>query len=58
MKAKKKKVETIDVSSLGIDIEPKLETLSVAEPPKRPPGIMVNNVNELIEKLRTDAKVL
>lgn len=58
MKARRKKIQTIDVTSLNIDIESKLETLSVSEPPKRAPGIIVNSVDELIHKLRTEAKVL
>ncbi|CAN8071290.1 unnamed protein product [Agarophyton chilense] len=58
MKAKKKKVETIDVNSLGIELESKVQTLSVVEPPKRPPGIIVKDVDELVEKLHTEAKVI
>lgn len=58
MKAKKKKVETIDVSSLDVDIAPRIDTLEVSEPPKRKAGIIVNNVDELVERLRTEANVL
>ncbi|KAI0561975.1 Electron transfer flavoprotein beta subunit [Gracilaria domingensis] len=58
MKAKKKKVETIDVTSMGIELESKVQTLSVSEPPKRPPGIIVKDVDELLDKLRTEAKVI
>ena len=43
---------------LGIDIAPRLETIRLEEPPKRKGGIMVRSVQELVEKLRNEAKVL
>ena len=58
MKAKKKPLETLAVSDLGVDIAPRLTTLSVAEPTKREAGIMVGSVAELVEKLRLEAKVI
>lgn len=58
MKAKKKKIETIAVDSLGVDTEPRIEILSVAEPPKRAAGVFVKNVDELVEKLQKEANVL
>lgn len=57
MKAKKKKIETIDVSSFDLDLAPRIDILSVTEPPKRTAGVMVSSVDELVEKLRS-AKVL
>ena len=58
MKAKKKPIEEINVSDLGIDITPRVELLKVEEPPKRKAGIKVANVAELVQKLKNEAKVL
>jgi len=38
MKAKKKPVEKLTTTELGIDLTPRLETIKVAEPPKRVGG--------------------
>ena len=58
MKARKKKIETTNITDFGVDTEPRLEILSVSEPPKREGGKFVNNVDELVSKLRLEAKVL
>ena len=58
MKAKKKPLETLQADSLGIDITPRLTTLSVAEPPKRKGGVKVADVKELVTKLRLEVKVI
>ena len=58
MKAKKKPIEEIKVSDLGIDITPRVQQLKVEEPPKRKAGIKVANVAELVQKLKNEAKVL
>ena len=58
MKAKKKPIEEINVSDLGIDIAARVEQLKVEEPPKRKAGIKVANVAELVQKLKNEAKVL
>jgi electron transfer flavoprotein beta subunit len=58
MKAKKKPLETIKPEDLGVDVAPRLKTLKVAEPPKRSAGVMVPDVKTLVEKLKTEAKVL
>ena len=42
---------------LGVDVAPRLTTLEVTEPPKRKGGVIVADVKELINKLRTEAKV-
>lgn len=52
MKAKKKPVEKLSATDLGIDLTPLLETLKVAEPPKRAGGGKVGSVEELISKLK------
>jgi electron transfer flavoprotein beta subunit len=58
MKAKKKPMETIKPADLGVDITPRLKTLKVAEPPQRAAGVKVPDVKTLVEKLKTEAKVL
>jgi electron transfer flavoprotein beta subunit len=58
MKAKKKPLATITPSDLGVDVTPRLKTLKVTEPSGRGAGIIVPDVKTLVEKLRTEAKVL
>jgi len=58
MKAKKKQLEQIDATELGIDTKPRIEQIKVEEPPKRKAGIKVASVEELVQKLKNEAKVL
>ena len=58
MKAKKKPLEMLTPQALGVDVAPRLKTLKVQEPPKRVAGKMVKSVQELVEKLRHEAKVI
>ena len=58
MKAKKKPIDIKDANSLGIDISSRIEQLKVEEPPVRQKGIMVNDVSELVQKLKHEAKVI
>ena len=58
MKAKKKPIEEVAASDLGVDVSPRLEQLKVEEPPKRKAGIKVANVAELVQKLKNEAKVI
>jgi electron transfer flavoprotein beta subunit len=58
MKAKKKPMETIEPSALGVDLTPRLKIVKVAEPAKRKGGIKVKTVDELVDKLKNEAKVL
>ena len=58
MKAKKKSIEQINVSDLGIDTKPRIEQIKVEEPPKRKAGIKVASVAELVKKLKNEAKVI
>ena len=58
MKAKKKPLETVKPEDLGVDITPRLKTLKVAEPSRRQAGIKVGSVQELVEKLRNEARVI
>ena len=56
--AEKKPIDTKDASSLGINIEPRIEQIKVEEPPVRQKGIMVSDVAELVQKLKHEAKVI
>lgn len=58
MKAKKKKVDTIKAEDLGVDMAPHNEVVEVFEPPPRKEGIMVESVDELLDKLRNEASVI
>ncbi len=58
MKARKKPVETIKPADLGVDVTPRLTVLKVVEPPKRLAGVKVGSVQELVDKLRNEAKVI
>ena len=58
MKAKRKPIDEMKVEDLNIDIVPRLEILKVEEPKSREAGIMVKSVDEMIEKLKNEAKVI
>jgi electron transfer flavoprotein beta subunit len=58
MKAKKKPLETLKPEDLGVDVTPRLKTLKVVEPAKRSAGVKVPDVATLVQKLRTEAKVI
>ena len=58
MKAKKKTLEVIKPSDLGVDVAPRNRTLKVSEPPKRGAGIKVPDVATLVDKLKNEAKVI
>ncbi|MFM1923654.1 MAG: hypothetical protein RL019_1494 [Pseudomonadota bacterium] len=58
MKAKKKTLDTLTPEALGVDVQPRLQTLKVAEPPQRGAGVMVGDVDALVDKLKNEAKVI
>ena len=58
MKAKKKPIEQINASDLGVDTNPRIEHIKIEEPPKRKAGIKVASVEELVQKLKNEAKVI
>jgi electron transfer flavoprotein beta subunit len=58
MKAKKKPIDIVKPADLGVDPAPRLKTIKVVEPPARKAGVMVPNVAALVEKLKTEAKVI
>jgi len=58
MKAKKKPIEEKSLEDLGVDPTPRLESVKVEEPPARAGGVKVNSVDDLVDKLRNEAKVI
>ena len=58
MKAKKKTIDIMTPDDLGVDVTSRLKTLRVTEPPAREAGIILESVAELVDKLKTEAKVI
>ena len=58
MKAKQKPLEVIKSNDLGVDLNPRISTLKVSPPPEREAGIIVESVDQLVEKLKNEAKVI
>ena len=58
MKAKSKPLDIIPAADLGVDISPRLETIKVTLPAEREAGVIVETVDELIDKLKNEAKVI
>jgi electron transfer flavoprotein beta subunit len=58
MKAKRKPLDVVAADSLGVDLTPRVSLLKVEEPAKREAGIIVESVEELVTKLKTEAKVI
>lgn len=58
MKAKQKPMEVLMPKDLGVDLTPRLQTLHVSAPPPRKPGVKVENVEALLDKLHNEAKVI
>ena len=58
MKAKKKPLDTLSPSDLDVDVTPRTEVVSVVEPPTREAGVRVGSAEELVEKLKNEAKVI
>ncbi|MCX2831102.1 electron transfer flavoprotein subunit beta/FixA family protein [Microbulbifer thermotolerans] len=58
MKAKKKPLDTTTPDELGVDIAPRTKTLKVEPPAERKAGVKVESVDELVDKLKNEAKVI
>jgi electron transfer flavoprotein beta subunit len=58
MKAKRKPIDHLTPADLGVDVTPRLKTLQVEEPAKRHAGVKVGSIEELVDKLRNEAKVI
>lgn len=58
MRAKKKPLSRMALADLSVDCAPRLEVLNVSEPPARKPGEILSSVSELVDRLKTEARVL
>jgi electron transfer flavoprotein beta subunit len=58
MRAKKKPIQPTTPEELGVDVTPRLVTLKVEEPAKRQGGVKVGSVEELVDKLKNEARVI
>ena len=58
MKARKKELKELAVDSLGVDVKPRLKVLKLDPPPKRQAGRKVGSVQELVQVLHNEAKVI
>lgn len=58
MKARKKELKEMPVDSLGVDVKPRLKVLKLDPPPKRQAGRKVASVQELVQVLHNEAKVI
>jgi electron transfer flavoprotein beta subunit len=58
MKAKKKPLQVIKPAELGVDVRPRISTLTVTDPPRRSAGIRVPDVATLVARLKNEAKVI
>ena len=58
MKAKKKELAVMSLADLGVDGTNRTELISVELPPTRAAGIIVETVDELVDKLKNEAKVI
>jgi len=58
MKAKKKPLEEISLADLGVTVTTRTNILHLEPPPKRKAGVRVKTVDELVDKLKNEAKVI
>ena len=58
MKAKKKPMDIFSPADLGVEVTSHITQLSVDPPQERQPGIIVESVEQLVDKLKNEAKVI
>ena len=58
MKAKRKPLEELSLEELGVEVETKVNTIKVESPPERQEGVKVETVDQLVDKLKNEAKVI
>jgi electron transfer flavoprotein beta subunit len=58
MKARKKELKEIPIADVGVDLAPRVRILKLEPPPKRQAGKKVGSVQELVQLLHTEAKVI
>lgn len=56
-KAKKKPIDKKTAQDLGVDISPRIEVVSVVDPPTREAGVKVKDVDELLTKLKGMSRI-
>ena len=57
MKAKQKKIDILDINELSLDLKKEWK-YEVNDPPERKPGIVVPDIDSLVDKLKNEAKIL
>jgi len=58
MKAKKKPIDVLEPGELGVDVAPRVTLVKVEEPESRQAGVMVESAEDLVGKLKNEAKVI
>ncbi len=58
MKAKRKPLATLTPEELGVDVSLRTQLLNVKLPPERKAGVVVNDVKDLVHKLKNECKVI
>ena len=58
MKAKKKPIDTLTPEELKFDVTNRLSTIKVVDPPTREAGVKVETVQELVDKLKNEVKII
>lgn len=58
MKAKSKVIKKVTPEDLDVDIRSDMEVVEVTEPPKRKAGVILSSVDELVDRLKNEARVL
>jgi len=58
MKARKKELKEIPIEQLGVDLTPKVKIIKLSPPPKRQAGKKVESVQQLVQLLHSEAKVI
>ena len=58
MKAKRKPLEELSLVELGVNVETKVNTIKVESPPERQEGVKVETVDQLVDKLKNEVKVI
>ena len=53
-----KELSILPIADLGVDVTPRTELLSVESPPSRAAGVILETVDDLIDKLKNEAKVI
>ena len=58
MKAKRKPLDVKVAAEMGVELSSKINLLKVEEPAQREGGVMVESVEQLVDKLKNEAKVI